>query len=56
MKIKIGDKIYDSNKEPIMLILDEEDVSNISNMEEQRKYCGYPEDMIMEDIIKFMNE
>ena len=32
MKIKIGTKIYDAEKEPIMLILTDEDKSNIKNM------------------------
>jgi len=25
MKVKVGDKIYDGKKEPVMVILDEED-------------------------------
>lgn len=32
MKVKIGDKIHDSNEEPIMLILDDQDKENIKNM------------------------
>ena len=54
MKVKIGNTIYDSNEEPIMLLLEEEDKSNISNMGEQTKYCSYPTNMETEDIIQFM--
>ena len=56
MKVKIGNKIYDSNIEPIMIILSEEDKLNISNMEEQRKYCSYPDDIDTEEVIKFMKD
>jgi len=43
MRIKIGDKIYDSEKEPIMIILNEEDKKNIKNMSpDATKYCEYP--------------
>lgn len=54
MKVKIGTKIYDSNDEPIMLILDEEDKNNISNIGEQKKYCSYPERMSVDDVVRFM--
>ena len=56
MKVKIGNKTYDSNDEPIMLILEEEDKNNISNMGEQTKYCSFPEDIDTDTIIKFMKE
>ena len=32
MKVKIGDKIYDSEQEPIMVILNDADKNNIKNM------------------------
>lgn len=55
MKIKIGDKIYDSNEEMIMLILDENDKENISNMsKEETKYCSYPENTEFEEVVQFM--
>lgn len=55
MKVKIGNKIYDSCKEPIMIILDEEDKYNISNMlESDTEYCSYPEDMDYIDVKSFM--
>lgn len=45
MKVKIGNKIYNSNDEPIMLILEDEDKQNIANMiKSDTKYCVYPEE------------
>ena len=55
MKVKIGNKIYDANQEPIMIILDDLDKENIKKMEpEATKYCGYPENFNIEEIKKFM--
>lgn len=54
MKVKIGDTIYDSNIEPIMLILDVDDKNNISNMGEQTKYCSFPENTETEKVVQFM--
>jgi len=54
MKVKIGDKIYDSNVEPIMLILDDIDKQRISWMGDQHKYCSYPDGTEVNKIIKFM--
>jgi len=46
MKVKIGDKTYDSNKTPIMLILDETDKNNLSKMEPSAvKYITFPDGM-----------
>lgn len=51
MKVKIGERIYDSNDEPIMLILDETDKKNISNMHDDKfKFISYPKDMKLEDV------
>ena len=45
MKIKVGDKIYDGEKEAIMVILTPEDKKNISDMHPDNiKYCQYPDD------------
>jgi len=44
MKVKIDDRIYDSENEPIMLILNDADKNNISNMGSQMKYCSFPDD------------
>jgi len=43
MKVKVGDKVYDSAEEPIMVILTDGDKKNIANMSpEATKYCSYP--------------
>lgn len=55
LKVKIGKKIYDSMKEPIMVILSDSDKQNISNMlEGGSKYCSYPENVPAEQIKAFM--
>lgn len=57
MKVKIGNKIYDPNNTPIMVILSKEDKSNIANMlPEATKYCAFPEDMEINEIENWMNE
>ena len=51
MKVKIGEKIYDANEQPIMLILNATEKEQIANMEESaRRYCQYP-DHLNEDAI-----
>ena len=43
MKVKIGDKIYDSGVEPVMVILNDEDKKHIVNMApELTKYAAAP--------------
>ena len=55
MKIKVGKKIYDSENEPIMVILTEKDKENIFNMfPTATKYCCYPDNLTEEEIRKFM--
>lgn len=45
MKVKIGDKIYDGEKEPVMVILSQDEREQIANMRpETTKYCIYPSD------------
>ena len=45
MIVKVGDKIYDGDQEPVMVILSKQDKQNISNMApEATKYCSYPDD------------
>ena len=57
MKVKIGDKIYDSNDEPIMIILSLFDKNNISNMSRSDyKYCSFPEDVEVDKIKEFMEQ
>ena len=44
MKIKIGEKVYDGNDVPVMVILSDDDKENIANMlPTATKYCSYPE-------------
>lgn len=55
MKVKIGNKIYDSSKEPILLILDEEDKRNLERMEEGAiKFLSFPKGMDLNEAKNFM--
>lgn len=59
MKVKIGDKIYDPNDEPIMLIFTRDDQWNIARAKPpapgiEMRYCSYPDDMTPEEAEKFM--
>lgn len=55
MKIKIGDKIYDSEHEPIMVILNDVDKNNIKNMlPTATKYCSFPDTIPLDKIKEFM--
>jgi hypothetical protein len=43
MKVKIGKTTYDTECEPIMIILSEIDKANIASMSlKATKYCGFP--------------
>lgn len=55
MRVKIGSKIYDSHDEPIMIILEEYNKEDISNMaDEARKYCEFPDEYNEDEIKEFM--
>lgn len=55
MRIKIGNEIYDSLKQPIMIIFDEGEQEQISNMKDLKEFCSYPpEGHTEEEIEKFM--
>ncbi len=55
MKVKVGNKIYDGNKEPVMVILEGQDKENIKNMlPEATKYCMFPDDIPKEEIEEWM--
>lgn len=55
MKVKVGNTIYDSDKEPIMLILSEMDRAQIANMHpEHTIYCSYPEKMDEKEVKEWM--
>ena len=56
MLVKIGDRIFDSNEEPIMLVLDDKEKEWIGNMRSAKRYCSYPEDYGAERALKFMEE
>lgn len=55
MKVKIGNTIYDSRKEPIMLVLSDQDKENISNMDlNAHKFCSFPNSWDEKEIENFM--
>ncbi len=55
MKVKIKDRIYDSEKEPVMIILSQQDKENICNMTHvAKKYCSYPDSIPAGEICEFM--
>jgi len=55
MKVKIRDEVYDSEKEPIMLILSDEDKKLIGSMNIRNyKYCIYPNSMSFRDVEGFV--
>jgi hypothetical protein len=57
MRVKIGNKIYDSKIEPIMIIFEEYNKEDIRNMDdESTKYCEYPDGISTDEIAKFMHE
>ncbi len=55
MKVKIGDQVFDSNEQPILLILSDQDKENIASMApEAHKYCSFPSDSNVDAIREFM--
>jgi hypothetical protein len=55
MKVKIGDKIYDSREEPILLILSEEDKRNLERMDtEATKFLSFPDKIDLNEAKRFM--
>lgn len=57
MRVKIGDKIYDSSDQAIMVILEEYNKEDIANMaKDARKYCEFPDTMTEEEARNFMEE
>lgn len=45
MKVKVGNKIYNGEKEPVMVILNKGEKEQIAKMTpEATKYCVYPDD------------
>lgn len=55
MKVKIGNIIYDSSEQPIMIILEDYNKDHISNMpKEAHKYCEFPDNISEKDAREFM--
>lgn len=55
MKVKVGDKIYDGKKEPIMVILSDNDKELILKMDPKAtKYLQYPDTMTPDKARAFM--
>jgi hypothetical protein len=55
MKVKIGEKIYDTENEPVMIILNDKDKQNIANMHPNAdSYCGYPDTLSEQEVERFM--
>lgn len=55
MQVKIGDKIFYSTEQPIMIILNSKEKELISNMGDQTKFCSFPRNFSEEEIKDFMN-
>lgn len=57
MKVKIGDKIYDGQHVPVMVILSDTDKKNIANMlPECTKYAEFPDDSPQDEIERWMKD
>lgn len=57
MKVKIKDRIYDANEEPIMIKLNPKDKENIKNMSPDcTEYYCFPTSSTERDIKKFIND
>ena len=57
MRVKVGDKIYNGDEEPVMVILSDRDKYNISHMSpEATKYLSYPEQMSEKEALEFMKD
>ena len=55
MQVKIGDKIYRDNEQPIGVFLTAQDKINILAMAPNKNfYCSYPQNTSEEDVKKFM--
>lgn len=55
--VKIGNKIFDSREEPILLILSEEEKGHIANMSpDAHQYCQFPDTADPEKIREWMNK
>lgn len=55
MMVKVGDIIYDSKKEPVMVIFSDEEKELIKNMGDQTRFCSFPESITEVKIKDFMH-
>ena len=57
MKVKIGTNWYDSDVQPIMVVLSAEEKNLIANMDgEANNFCAFPDGSAPEQIRAFMGE
>jgi len=57
MRVKVGDRVYNGEEEPVMVILTDKDKENIAKMlPECAKYCEHPDGMDDEEVYKWMEE
>lgn len=56
MKVKIGNALFDSDVEPIMIVLDHEEKELVLNMGDQGKLCVAPNYYPSEAMTNFMHE
>ena len=57
MKVKIGGQTYDSKKEPILIVFEDQDLYNICNrLPANKKYCSYPVNYDMEKVEELIND
>lgn len=60
MKVKVGDKIFDANEEPIMMIFENQNeketvIGHLSDMiPDARRYCMFPLGMDEDKVREFM--
>jgi hypothetical protein len=57
MKVKVNNKIYDGEKEFVMVILDDVDKKNIAEMpKELTNYCQFPGELSDEELNELIGE
>lgn len=57
MKVKVGDTVYDSAVQPVMVILSDADKANIKHMPaDATKYAAFPDQLDPERVRQWMNE
>ena len=56
MLVKIGNKIYDADKEPIMIILQDGDEDQMHCLRDNPfRFCFFPKDACLKEIEDFMH-